>query len=204
MKLYAASASPFVRKVLVAAIELGVDDQIERIDAYTTPVEPDPDVAAANPVRKIPVLVTDAGEALYDSAVICEYLDAVAGGGKIVPASGDARWRVKRQEALADGLLDAAILIRYETAVRPEERCWDAWIDAQSGKIDGALQAMERDVKGVGDHVALAPIAFGCTAGNLDFRFPARSRRANHPKLAAWYETFGQRPSMVATAPPTG
>ncbi len=204
MKLYAASASPFVRKVLVAAIELGIDDQIERIDAYTTPVEPDPDVAAANPVRKIPVLVTDAGEALYDSAVICEYLDAVAGGGKIVPGSGDARWRVKRQEALADGLLDAAILIRYETAVRPEERRWDAWIDAQSGKIDGALQAMERDVEGLGDHFDLAAIAFGCAVGYLDFRFADRGWRANHPKLAAWYETFGQRPSMTATAPPTG
>lgn len=202
MKLYYAAPSPFVRKVLVAAMELGLDGQVERIDLHTTPVEPNERLNEANPLKKIPALVLDDGTMLYDSPVICEYLDSMAGGGRLIPASGAARWRVKRQEALADGLLDAAVITRYEVALRPEERRWDKWIAAQKDKIASALGQMEREIDGIGDAVTLGAIGFGCALGYLDFRFGDDDWRGKHPKLAAWYETFGARPSMTATAPP--
>lgn len=202
MKLYCAAPSPFARKVLAAAMELGLDSQLEKIVLHTTPVEPNERLNQANPLKKIPALVLDDGTMLYDSGVICEYLDSVAGGGRLIPASGAARWQVKRQEALADGLLDAAVITRYELALRPEERRWDKWIAAQKDKIASALGQMEREIDDIGDAVTLGAVGFGCALGYLDFRFGDDDWRAGHPKLAAWYEAFGARPSMTATAPP--
>ena len=202
MKLYYAAASPFVRKVLVSAIELGLEDQVERIDVHTTPVEPNPLLRDANPVLKIPALALDDGTMLYDSAVICDYLDSEAGGHRLIPESGAERWRVKRQEALADGLLDAAVLTRYEMAVRPEELRWDTWIASQKDKVTSALGQMEKEADTVRDTVNLATIAFGCALGYLDFRFGDDNWRGGHPKLATWFGTFGARPSMQASAPP--
>jgi glutathione S-transferase len=200
MKLFYASASPFVRKCMVAAIELGLEDRLETVTVATSPVAPATELDAVNPLRKIPALVTDDEETLYDSAVICEYLDAI-GGNHLIPQEGAARWAVRRQESLADGLLDAAVITRYEMAVRPEEKRWDDWIAAQKAKIDGALGQMERDAANFGGALHLGAIAFGCALGYLDFRFADDGWRNGHDKLAAWYETFAQRPSMQRTAP---
>lgn len=200
MKLYHAPASPFVRKCLVTAIELGLEDRVERVPVATSPVEPDPQLDAVNPMRKIPALVTDEGEPLYDSSVICDYLDTLA-GHRLIPAEGAARWTVKRQEALADGLMDAAILRRYEIAVRPEEKQWQGWLAGQKRKVDGALDQMEREAAGLGDAVTLGTIAFGCALGYLDFRWADDEWRKGRDALARWYETFAARPAMRATVP---
>lgn len=200
MRLYHSIASPFVRRAMVTAIELGLDDRIEKVAINTTPVNPDPKLDQANPVRKIPALETDDGLLLYDSAVITEYLD-IMGGGKLLPASGNPRWTVKRQEALAAGLLEAAVLTRYETFLRPEHKRWDDWIDAQLAKVDSALDQMNRDVAGFGEAPTLAQVAFGCACGYLDFRFAEIGWRKDNPALAEWYATFAKRPSMKATAP---
>ena len=200
MKLYYASASPFVRKCMVTAIELGLDDRIELVTVATTPIAPAAELDAVNPIRKIPALVAEDGQALYDSSVICEYLDAV-GGNQLIPAGGSDRWAVRRQESLADALLDAAVITRYELAVRPEEKRWDTWIDAQKGKIDGALGQMERDAATFGDAIHMGTIAFACALGYLDFRFAEDGWRNGHDTLVAWYDGFAQRPSMQRTAP---
>ncbi len=204
MKLFAALASPFVRKVRIFAMECGLDDRIELHVLATAPHQPDAGLAAANPVKKIPTLVTDDGAVLYDSGVITDYLNAES-GHRLVPADGAVRWTAKRQEALADGLLDAAVLCRYETFVRPEDKQWDGWIDAQMGKIDGALDRMSAEVAGLGDPAAaetgLGAIGFGCALGYLDFRFPDRDWRGGRAALADWYAVYARRPAMQATVP---
>ena len=203
MKLLAAPASPFVRKVRVCIAELGLGDRVEIVDVSTTPIAPAAEVAAANPVRKIPTLLTDAGAALYDSGVITEYLNAL-GGHRLMPADGDARWTEKRREALADAMMDAAVGTRYEMALRPAEKQWDTWIDAQMGKVDAALDQMNAEALTLGDPAGpagLGAIAFACAIGYLEFRFGDRNWRAGREALAAWYDAFAQRPSMQATAP---
>ncbi len=204
MKLFAALASPFVRKVRIFAMECGLDDRIELHVLATAPHQPDAALAAVNPVKKIPTLVTDDGAVLYDSGVITDYLNAES-GHRLVPADGTARWTAKRQEALADGLLDAAVLCRYETFVRPEEKQWDGWIDAQMGKIDGALDQMSAEVPNLGDPAAaetgLGAIGFGCALGYLDFRFPDKDWRGGWPALADWFAIYAGRPAMQATVP---
>jgi len=203
MKLLAASASPFVRKVRVAAMESGLDSQIEIVNVATAPHQPDASVAAANPVKKIPTLITDDGGALYDSGVITDYLNAQSGNA-LMAADGDARWTAKRRESLADGLMDAAVLCRYEQALRPEEKRWDVWLDAQLGKIDAALDQMNAEAGDLGDPSAatdLGAISFACALGYLDFRFADRDWRPGRDALASWYESYSQRPSMQATIP---
>lgn len=200
MKLYFAALSPFVRKVAVAAAELGLSNRIERVPVQTTPVAPDPKLKAANPLNKIPALATDDNDLLYDSAVIVEYLDALAGGGKLLPAAGPARWKVKRQEALADGIADAAILVRYETFLRPEPKRWDDWIKGQQAKVDQGLDAFEAESWLFEAAPNAAQIALGCTLGYLEFRF-GRDWRRGRDTLAGWYDRFAARPSMAATKP---
>lgn len=204
MKLFSASASPFVRKVRAVAMEAGLDDQIEQAVVATAPHKPDASLAAVNPVKKIPTLVTDDGDALYDSGVITEYLNARS-GHTLMPADGRARWTAKQQEALADGLMDAAVLIRYETAVRPEDKRWDGWVDAQFGKIDAALDQMNADAGSLGDPAdagtSLGAISTACALGYLDFRFADRDWRPGRDALASWYAAYANRPAMRATEP---
>jgi glutathione S-transferase len=201
MKLRHNPASPFVRKVMVVAHETGLADKIELLDTTVSPVAANATLAGENPLMKIPALVTDDGETLFDSPVICEYLDSLA-GGKIFPAAGKARWAALRQQALGDGILDALILCRYEIAARPEEKRHAAWTDGQLKKAHQGLAALEReDLSGV---PTIGTITTACTLGYLDFRFPDDGWRARHPKLAEWYKTVEQRPSMQATKPPAG
>jgi glutathione S-transferase len=198
MKLFYSSHSPFVRKVRVTAIMLGLEKRIEIIDTPTTPIATDPAVAAANPLGKIPALVTDDGDSLFDSRVICEYLISLAGNQTLLPAAGPARWTALRQQALADGLMEAAILRRYESFLRPEDKRWADWDAAQKGKIEGALDAFEA---GAGDlqGPTLGTIAAGCAVGYLDLRFAAEDWRQGRPKLAEWYEATARHKAMKAT-----
>jgi glutathione S-transferase len=200
MKLRHNSASPFVRKVMVCAHELGLADKIELLNTTVSPVEANATLAGENPLMKIPALVTDDGEVLFDSPVICEYLDSLAGGGKLFPAS-KARWTALRQQALGDGILDALILCRYEIAARPEEKRFAGWTDGQTKKAHQGLAVLEKeDLSG---HT-IGTITAGCTLGYLDFRFPNDGWRNRHPKLAGWYKTVEALPSMQATKPPAG
>ncbi len=201
MKLYHSAASPFVRKCLVAAHELGLRERLELVPAAAHPVNRDKGVVAQNPLGKIPTLITDDGAVLYDSRVICEYLNA-QGDGHLVPREGDARWRVLVDQSLADGIMDAAVLARYETALRPEALRWNDWITGQLEKVATGLDALEARAAGFGGRVDLGTIAFGCALGYLDFRFAHLNWRARRPHVASWFHGFAARASMVATPTP--
>lgn len=199
MQLYWGSASPYVRKVMATAHELGVQDGIVRLDSAAHPVQRDMRIAAVNPLAKVPAAMTADGVALYDSRVICEYLDAQAGGG-VFPMPGPLRWTALRRQALADGVLDAALLIRYERLARPEPQRWPAWIEAQSAKVADGLDAMAADLPPPGC-ADIGAISYGCALGWLDFRFPDLDWRDGRDGLAEWQADFDRRPAMVATRP---
>lgn len=201
MKLHHALPSPYVRKVRAVAIELGLDDRIELLTRAMTPVSPDAELNADNPLGKIPCLITDDGEALYDSRVICSYLDSFADGKSVIPATGAGRWKALRREALADGILDAAVGRRYETFLRPKEFQWDGWIDGQRDKFVRGLDQFEQEAASFGDTVDIGTIAAACACGYMDFRYADERWRDTRPTLATWYETFSQRPSIATTAP---
>ncbi len=200
MQLYFNPASPYVRKVRVTAHELGLSDRIELITLSLTPVSPHDELRSRNPLGKIPALITDDGAVLYDSPVVCEYLDALAGGHRIFPVPGGARWTALRRQALADGIMDAAVLIRYEQAVRPQELRWQSWVDGQFLKIRTALDALEQEhLESAFD---IGTISIACALGYLDLRFAGEGWRTRRPRLAAWLGAAGQRPSLAATAAP--
>lgn len=199
MKLYYNPASPYVRKVRALAVETGLTDRIELAKVVLTPVGPDADVSANNPVGKIPTLVRDDGGALYDSPVICEYLDSLHDGVRMFPASGEARWTALRRQALADGILDAAVGTRYETFLRPDNLRWADWVDGQMQKIRQSLDELERE--SLGDGVDIGTLSVACALGYLDFRYPDEGWRDSRPTLAAWFESFSTRPSMSETTP---
>ncbi|MDH1865462.1 glutathione S-transferase [Pseudomonas chengduensis] len=200
MQLIYAAASPFARKVRVLAAETGLLDRIELLDTAVLPTTLNERVNSLNPLGKIPVLLSDDGEALYDSRVICEYLDTLHAGAKLLP-SGAARWQVLRLAALADGLMDAALLARYERGVRPAELQWAAWLDGQLGKVQRSLAELERQVERLQGPLDLGQIGVACALGYLDFRFADLDWRAAYPGLAAFQQTFAQRASMLASAP---
>jgi glutathione S-transferase len=201
MKLYYAAASPYVRKVMITAMETGLDKKIETAPVTVVPVKPNADIARDNPLMKVPTLVTDGGEVLYDSRVICEYLDSLHDGRKLIPASGGERWRVLRQQALGDGILDAGLLVRYETFIRPQEKQWSDWLAGQGKKITQGLDLAESEAEMLSGPVNLGQIAIACAIGWLEFRKPVGDIRAGRPKLTKWYEEFAKRPSMQATIP---
>ena len=149
----------------------------------------------------MPTLITEDGSVLYDSRVICEYLDTL-GGGSLLPAAGPRRWGVLVDQALADGLMDAAVLTRYEPAVRPDSLRWNDWVAGQLDKVTCGLADLERRASELADRVDLGTIALACALGYLDFRFASLGWRAQYPKTAAWFEPFSRRESLVATRPP--
>jgi glutathione S-transferase len=202
MKLRYAAASPFVRKVMVVALETGLSERIERLATTVSPVKPNEDVARENPLVKVPSLTTDDGFVLYDSPVICEYLDELHDGAKLFPPSGSARWTALKQQALADGLLEAAILVRYEN-LRPEEMRWKDWTESQMRRVRGALAALEIEIEAgnLAGPLTIGPITVGCALGYLDFRFANEAWRLRHRLLAAWFEEFSKRKSMQLTVP---
>jgi glutathione S-transferase len=200
VKLRYSSASPFVRKVLVTAHECGLADRIELVPTKVLPTEPNRDLGRLAPLMKLPTLVRDDGESLFDSIVICEYLDSLAKTAKLFPPSGDARWKALRLHALGDGMLEAAVLCRYENAVRPEPLRWAAWTDGQLLKIDQSLDFLEQHAADL-EGLTIGTVTIGCALGYLDFRFADRKWREGRPKLAAWFDTMSRRPSFEKTAP---
>jgi glutathione S-transferase len=200
LKLFYSPTSPFVRKCLVSAQELGLRERLELVPAAAHPVNRDPTVVALNPLGKIPTLVTDDGAVLYDSRVICEYLSAL-GDGHLMPPRGPSRWSVLADQALADGIMDAAVLARYETALRPESRRWNDWLAGQLEKVTSGLVEIERRDRHLVDRVDIGTIALGCALGYLDFRFASLGWHDKYPRTARWFEEFAQRDSMMATRP---
>jgi glutathione S-transferase len=203
MKLIGAVTSPYVRKVRVVMAEKKLDYQFVMEDVWAAETT----IGESNPLGKVPCLVMEGGEALFDSRVIVEYLDTLSPVGKLIPAMGRERAEVKTWEALADGLLDAAILARLEAnwAGRSKAQRSQAWIDRQMQKIHACLKAMGQ---GLGDkpfcagiHMSLADIAVGCALGYLDFRFEQIDWRTPYPNLAKLYEKLAQRQSFVDTKP---
>lgn len=206
LSLYWGSASPFVRKVMVCAHELGLADRVDTLDSAASPIERDKRIQAYNPLAKVPAARTSEGMALFDSRVICEYLDALAheeGDGSalpLFPPHGSARWTALRRQSLADGLLDAALLIRYETLLRPEPLRWPEWIGKQFEKVNDALDAMGSDLPEA-NALDIGTISYGCALAWLDFRFPDFDWRHDRPALAGWLTDYSERPAMIATRP---
>lgn len=198
MKLRYSATSPYVRKVVVAVLETGQDGRVERVPTSTA--DPKSGLSDQNPLGKVPAFTTDDGMVLYDSPVICEYLDSLHGGRKLIPASGASRWTALRQQALADGILDAAVGRIVETR-RPANEQSPAFIEKQKTVVARALDAFEREVDSLPAEPTIGTIALGCALGYLDFRYAADEWRKGRPKLARWYETFSKRPSMSATVP---
>ena len=203
MKLIGSTTSPYVRKVRIVMAEKKLDYQFLLDNVWSA----DTRIAASNPLGKVPCLVMEGGEAVFDSRVIVEYLDTLSPVGKLIPSTGRERAEVKTWEALADGLLDAAILVRLENTFegrKPSERS-QAWIDRQMDKVHASLKAM---AQGLGDkpfcsgiHLSLSDIAVGCALGWLEFRFPEIGWRAEYPNLAKLMDKLAQRASFVDTKP---
>ena len=201
MKLYHSATSPYVRKVMILLKETGQEGDVELVAATGTPVDPASMPVAHNPLGKIPALERPEGPALYDSRVICRYLDDRA-GGRLYPAA-PRLWDTLTLEATADGILDAAILMVYETRVRPEAGYFEPWVEGQWTKITRSLDAIEgRWMSHLAGPLDMGQVAVGCALGYLDFRHGARDWRGARPALAKWYEDFAERPSMAATVPP--
>ena len=198
MKLYYSPTSPYVRKVNVCAIELGLDKEIELIS--TNPWEADQKLLINNPLSKIPTLIMDDGMELYDSPVICEYLDSISGQPTLIPAKGSERWQALKLEALGDGILDAAVL-RFLERKRPAVQQSKDWDTMQKDSILRSLQYLENDISSWSANLTIGQIAIACALGYLDFRFADEEWRQAQPILAKWYEGFVERGSMQATLP---
>jgi glutathione S-transferase len=203
MKLIGAVTSPYVRKVRIVMAEKKLDYQFVTEDVWAA----DTSITQSNPLGKVPCLVMEGGEALFDSRVIVEYVDTLSPVGKLIPPTGRERAEVKTWEALADGVLDAAILARLEASWggRKDGERSAAWIDRQLKKIHDSLAAMERALNDrqycTGTHMSLADIAVGCALGYLDFRFAYMDWRSDHANLAQLYERLAQRQSFKDSAP---
>ncbi len=196
MKLYHSPASPYVRKVRICAITRGIGDRIELV-----PCNPNSSPAALladNPLSKVPTLVTDDGTALFDSPVICEYLDSLGDALPMFPAHGAARWRALKLQAMGDGILDACVSRRMEMQ-RPQDEGRAAVVARMRAAVERTLDALEADPP----HKALdiGSIAVACALGYLDFRFPQQPWRGTRPKLAAWFAAFSEHPAVAATTP---
>lgn len=197
MNLRYSPTSPYVRKVMITAIETGQESVIERIP--TNPWDPETDLPEDNPLGKVPALLVDEGLTLFDSPVICEYLCSRVGAG-LVPREGLDRWRVLRLQALGDGILDAAVL-RLLEGKRPETMQNPDWIERQKRTIGRGVDSLEEAVGDWGEALTLGQITAGAALGYLDFRFSGDEWRKGRPALTDWYEAFAQRPSMKQTVP---
>jgi glutathione S-transferase len=197
MKLYYSTTSPYVRKCLIAAHELGLIDQIQIVPVVTMPTQHNAELMGQNPLCKLPTLILENGSVLYDSRVISEYLNALA-SGSLIP-EGDARWDTLVRQSLADGLLDAALLMRYEAVLRPKEFQWASWQQTQEDKVRSALRQLESTAAGWVNRLDLGTIAAASALSYLDLRFADLNWRACAPTLESWFAAFSERPSMRQT-----
>ncbi len=198
MKGYATINSPFARRVRMAAMETGQPDLIDwrMLSREERPVV----LPAINPLGKVPVVVLDNGEALYDSPVICAYVDALHDGPKLIPAAGPERWRVLRLEALGDGLAEAVVALAQEGAKAQEQQS-PRVLERQGAKVSAALGVLEAEAGAFRDPPSMGEIAAACALGYMDYRAVAAGWRDRHPALAAWYGRIGARPSFAQTLP---
>jgi glutathione S-transferase len=201
MKLIGSLSSPYVRKVRVVMAEKKLDYALALDNVWS----PESTVTQSNPLGKVPCLIMEDGSAIFDSRVIVEYLDTLTPVGKLIPAQSRERALVKCWEALADGVADAAVLVRLERTLRSEEQQSQAWIERQMGKVHAGLKAMAAGLGDtpfcMGNHFTLADVAIGCTLGWLSFRFPEIGWRSDHPNLAKLFDRISERPSFRDTMP---
>ncbi len=199
MKILFSPFSPYVRKCLVAARELGLDDRIELLPSQAHPIDRDRTIIKDNPLGKVPTFFTDDGMVLYDSRVICEYLDDMA-DGPLFPVAGRPRWQALTLQSLGDGILDAALLARYEEAIRPEPLRWPEWKAGQLDKIETSLAALDADVARLAKAVPdIGTISVACALWYLDLRFADIGWRERHAALAGWYAGASRRESFAAS-----
>ncbi|HJV75892.1 MAG TPA: glutathione S-transferase C-terminal domain-containing protein [Noviherbaspirillum sp.] len=201
MKLIGSLTSPYVRKVRVVMAEKKLDYELvlENVWAAETKIQ------ESNPLGQVPCLIMEDGGAMFDSRVIVEYLDTLTPVGKLIPPNGRERAEVKCWEALADGVLDAGVLVRLERTLRPESQQSPEWIKRQQDKVNAGLKAMSTGLKETpfcaGNHYTLADVAVGCALGWLSFRFPEIDWRGDYPNLAKLFDKLSERPSFKDTIP---
>lgn len=201
MKLHWSPRSPFVRKVAILLHETGLDTQVTLVRSVAAIASPNPAIMQDNPLSQIPTLVLDDGQALYDSPVICEYLDGLHDKAPYFPPSGAARWRALQRQALADGMLAILLLWRQERMKQSAQQLPE-WLAAFATKIGASLARLEQDAPALaGDGHDIGHVTVGCMLSYLDYRFPDLDWRAAHPALAAWHRTFEARPAVIATRP---
>ncbi len=200
MRLIGSPTSPYVRKVLIVAHEAGVASRLEVVNGSGTPLAPNAETIAVNPLGKVPCLLRDEGPAIFDSRAIAQYLNA-AGDGGLMP-EGEGRWIALTLEAIGDGILDASLLTAYEKRLRPEELRFEPWVEGQKAKVNRALDHLEsRWTAALSGPLTLGSIAVGTALGYIDFRNIVGEWRATRPGLAKWQESFAERPSFKVTAP---
>ncbi|MDR5652634.1 glutathione S-transferase family protein [Ruixingdingia sedimenti] len=200
IRLFFSPASPFVRKVMVAALERGVE--IEKLPSAAWPVKRDPNIVRHNSTGKVPCLLLEDDSPVFDSRVITAYVDSVGTTGETIYPQDTRRFTVLTVEALGDGILEAALLHRYENVLRPEDKRWDDWARGQMEKVDSGLDDLEgRWFAAISDGFNAGSIAAACALGYLDFRFADKDWRSGRPRLADWFAQVSARPSMQATLP---
>lgn len=203
MKLYYSPTSPYVRKVMVVLHETGQLSDVELVAASGTPLAPADALLTKNPLTKVPALERPGGPTLVDSRVICRFLDERGKGG-LYP-KGAREWDAITLEALADGILDAALLMTYEARLRPEAIRWPEWADSQWAKVERSCKLLNQEwMPYLAEKNDIGQIALACALSYADFRHAARSWRSGNDTLAAWFEAYDARPAMQATRPPEG
>lgn len=203
MKLFYSPTSPFVRKVVVVLKETGQFEDVELISAQTAPTAPADVLSGRVPLGKVPALERADGPTLFDSRVICAYFDNRASAG--LYGSGARVWEMRTLEALADGILEAAVLMTYESRLRPEDKQWETWVDAQWMKISRAIDAINAQwMSHLAGPMTIGQIAVACALSYVDFRHGSRNWRQGNDALAQWYVGFASRDSMQSTTPPEG
>lgn len=198
MKLYGAVLSPFVRMCLVTAHELGLKDKLAHVPASVSPIAINPDLAKLSPIGKIPVLETDHSHAIYDSRVIMEYLAHVGGSRSFIPDDGVKRFRVLTLLALAQGMAEAAVALRYEQSQRPENARWPEFMERQIARINDGLDEIENRWLDALDGVSAGSVALACAMGYIDLRHADLNWRSTRPQAALHLDAFAKRPSMQA------
>jgi glutathione S-transferase len=202
MKLTFSAASPFARKVRIAAIETGLIDRIEFVPSTVAPGQANDEYSRITPLKKLPVLILDNGDIILDSYVIVEYLDELAGGGKLIPTSGPTRWQVKTDHSLINGMLDSMLLCRYEKMVRPQGLQWQAWSDDHWNRAWTGMARFENKPDVLSRPLDIVQIGLVCVLGYADFRFPDRDWRKAYPRLDAFHQKMLERPSVKISLPP--
>ena len=202
MKLAFSQGSPFARKVRIAAIELGLIDKIELVTTVVAPGQPNPEYSKIYPMKKLPALILGNGDVVVDSYVIVEYLDELAGGGKLIPASGPTRWKVKSDHSMLQAMLDSMLLCRYENMVRPQGLQWQAWSDDHWNRAWTGMAHFEKQPDMLSRPLDISQIALVCVLGYADYRFADCGWRRAYPNLDAFHEKMLQRPSVKISVPP--